>query len=87
MRTHTVSFDQATVREQEEYLQRTFLSRGKVAKLNVLSRSYQALVVRSRTGEKVGVLMMESEQPDGLRELTPEKWQEIAKVLQCLFLS
>jgi hypothetical protein len=72
---------------QSEYLERTFLSEKKAQLLNVLSRSYKAHVIQNKLGEKVGVIMMESKQQDGLALLTPQDVQEIARTLHVLFLS
>ncbi len=73
--------------EQNLYLEQTYLTREKATKLNVRSRSYQALVVKNRSNEKVGLLMMESERPDGLSKLEGENWIEISRTIQALFLS
>ena len=73
--------------EQNLYLEQTYLSKEKAAKLNVRSRSYQALVIKNRSDEKVGLLMMESEKPAGLDKLEPENWIEISRTIQALFLS
>ena len=80
-------YNPAAQAEREDYLARTFLSAEKAKYLNVLSRSFQALVIQNTNGEKVGVLMMESRFPDGLTSISSDDWQEIAATLQCLFTS
>lgn len=80
-------FDGGGEAEQTLYLEQTYLSTEKAAKLNIRSRSYQALVIKNRSDEKVGLLMMESEKPDGLESLSVEQWLEISRTIQSLFLS
>lgn len=77
-------FDGGTEADRQQYMRLAFLTPEKAYKLNVRSRSYQALVIKNRVGEKVALLMMECVEPNGLTSLTAEKWGEIAKTLQCL---
>jgi hypothetical protein len=77
-------FEEGTEADRQRYMRLAFLTPEKAYKLNIRSRSYQALVIKNRMGEKVALLMMECVEPNGLMSLTAEKWGEIAKTLQCL---
>lgn len=80
-------YDKGTKQEQETYRRKTFVDKRKVKRLNIKSRSYKAFLVQNRSSEKVGVLVIESEEPNGLTEITRAKLDEIAKTIQCLFIS
>jgi hypothetical protein len=80
-------YNHASDEEKQTYLRKTFVTEERVRMLNVLSRAYQALVIQNRSGQKLGVLMMESRIPDGLRAISSQRWQEIAETIQCLVLS
>lgn len=89
-------YNSATEDKKKEYLKRTHIGKEKVEKLNVTWRSYQALPIQNKSGQYVGLLMMESEEPRGLaifkegkwqETVTEEKWGEIAATIQCLFIS
>ena len=77
-------FDGGTEDNKQQYMRLGFITPEKANRLNVRSRSYQALVIKNRMDEMVALLMMECEEPNGLTNLSAAKWGEIAKTLQCL---
>jgi hypothetical protein len=81
------NYSDATEEEKLAYRKSTYIDAEKVNKLHVRAQSYQALVVQNKVGEKVSLLVMECEEPQGLAMLKKEEWGDVAKTLQCLFLS
>lgn len=69
-----------------KYMKTTYITPDKIKKLNVLSRSYRCLVIKNRRGDKIGVLMMESINPQGLVAISSDSLVQEAQFLQCLFL-
>lgn len=79
-------YDKASPFGKEQYAKEIFLSKKKCEKLKWRSRSYRCLVIKNKIGEKVGVLVMESQMaPQGLNKVTAGLLTETAKTLQCFF--
>lgn len=54
-----------------DYAQRGFMTVKKAASLNVRSRSVSAHVVRTRAGERWGVVVFDSREPEGVSQDAP----------------
>jgi hypothetical protein len=61
-------YHSAAEEEKALYRNATYLDETKVRKLNRLSRAFRALAVKDLKGRHVAVLMIESEEPSGLRD-------------------
>ena len=70
--------------DRDNYLKRTFIKEQDAKRIHWKARSYRGLAVQNSKSEKVGVLMMESKTPDGLKEITPETLWSEAEYLQFL---
>ncbi len=70
--------------DKETYRQRTFATEEDLERLHWKARSYRGLVVKNQRGDKVGVLMMESKEPDRLASVTADGFFAEAEYLQFL---
>jgi len=78
------NYDTCSPSEQQRYLRETFITGREVSKLHWKARSFRGLAVKNQRGEKTGVLMMESKQPNGLAQITAETFSGEAEYLQFL---
>lgn len=77
-------YSNCTPSQQQHYLRSTFITEKEVSKLHWKARSFRGLAVKNQAGDKVGVLMMESKQPDGLAAISAEALTGEAEYLQFL---
>ena len=68
----TAGADPGVGEARSTYARKSYLSADKAGRLNVKSRSIGAHVVRHRTGDRWGVLVFDSKEPNGLSD-RPEK--------------
>jgi len=78
------NYDTCSPSEQQKYLKDTFIGEREVSKLHWKACSFRGLVVKNLRGEKIGVLMMESKQPNGLAQIDAETFSGEAEYLQFL---
>ncbi len=71
--------------DKQKYIEKSFLDGKRLKKLSWLSRSYRCLVIKNKLGQKVGALMVESKDPDGLKRITSKRLKYAAGALQCFF--
>ena len=72
--------------DPRSYCKLTHVTEKKARRVNWHARSFRATVLKNRKGEKVGVLMMESVQPNGLQKITSGALKDEAHYFQ-VFLS
>jgi hypothetical protein len=77
-------YSAGTIKEKDDYLKRTFITQEEVLKLNWTARSYRCLIIKNRSDERVGVLMMESKHPNGLEHITADALTGECEYLQLL---
>jgi len=77
-------YDNCSPEEKVRYLRETFATEKEVSRLHWKARSYRGLVVKNQRGDKIGVLMMESRQPDGLAHINADTFTGEAEYLQLL---
>jgi|SRR6266478_2616733 len=77
-------YDGGNDNDRANYLSRTFIKQNDVVRLHWKARSYRGLAIKDSKSEKVGVLMMESREPQGLTKITPETLWSEAEYLQFL---
>jgi hypothetical protein len=75
-------YDACSEEEKAEYRRKTYISAKKINKLHWKARSYCSLIVKNQRGKKVGVLMMESKLPDGLKDIKATTLNTEAEYLQ-----
>ena len=68
------------------YCKLTYITEKKAKRVNWHARSFRAVVMKNRKGEKVGLLMMESVQSNGLQKITSRTLKDEAEYFQ-VFLS
>lgn len=78
-------YDGAIPEDKNRYCKEAFVTEERINQLSWKARSFRCLVIKDKSGQKVGALMMESKNPDGLRCIQADTLQEAAKILQCFF--
>jgi hypothetical protein len=71
--------------EPKQYCVLTHITEEKAKKVRWHARSFRATVLKNKKGEKVGVLMMESVHPEGLKQIKPSTLREESRYFQIFF--
>jgi hypothetical protein len=72
--------------DTNDYCKLTYITGKKAKRVNWHARSFRAVVMKNSKGEKVGIIMMESVQPNGLQKITSRTLKDEAEYFQ-VFLS
>jgi hypothetical protein len=72
--------------DPKNYCKLTHITERKAKRVHWHARSFRAVVMKNSKGEKVGILMMESVQPNGLQKITSGTLRDEAQYFQ-VFLS
>ncbi len=79
-------YDSCNDAEKQAYIKKTFLDNNpwKIEMLNWKARSYKAILIRDRKDKQIGILMLESKKPDGLKNV--EAFKLIGLLIQHIFV-